>query len=153
MKKQINLFILALLVSVLFACQSNTRSGSDAADKVAGTINIDGSSTVYPITEAIAEEFRSEAPDVRVTIGVSGTGGGFKKFARGETMISDASRSIKDSEAAACRENGIAYIELAVAYDGLAVVANPKNDWVDKLTTAELKKFGVRMLHRPTRPI
>ena len=121
------------------ACQGGNQQSEATSNDLSGTINIDGSSTVYPVTEAIAEEFRVVAPDVRVTIGVSGTGGGFKKFGRGETVISDASRSIKDSEAAACRENGISYIELAVAYDGLAVIVNPKNDWVSDLTVAELK--------------
>lgn len=106
-----------------------------------GRINIDGSSSVYPITEAVAEEFRHEHGDIRVTVGVSGTGGGFKKFARGETDISNASRPIKASEIKACQENGIGFIELPVAYDGLAVVVNPANDFVDYLTLAELKKM------------
>jgi phosphate transport system substrate-binding protein len=134
--KILRLGFLSLLVVAFIACQSGNKGN---VAEMSGTINIDGSSTVYPITEAIAEEFRVEAPKVRVTIGVSGTGGGFKKFARGETQISDASRPIKSSEATACAENGIEYIELSVAYDGLAVVANPENDWVDRLTTQELK--------------
>jgi len=108
-------------------------------NELSGQINIDGSSTVYPITEAIAEEFRSIAPKVRVTIGVSGTGGGFKKFGRGEIDISDASRLIKESEAEACAKNNISYVGIEVAYDGLAVLKNPKNDWVDELTVEELK--------------
>lgn len=116
-------------------------SGSSTDSGESGTINIDGSSTVYPITEAIAEEFRTVSPDVRVTIGISGTGGGFKKFARGETVISDASRPIKDSEAKACQENNITYVELTVAYDGLAVVVNKENDWATSLTAEELKKI------------
>ncbi|MDH5604862.1 MAG: PstS family phosphate ABC transporter substrate-binding protein, partial [Cyclobacteriaceae bacterium] len=86
-------------------------------------------------------EFRTEAPKVKVTIGVSGTGGGFKKFSRGETDLSNASRPIKDSEAEACKTSGISYLELAIAYDGLAVVINPENDWVDKITLEELKKI------------
>ena len=80
-------------------------------------------------------------PDVEVLVGVSGTGGGFKKFSTGETDISDASRPIKDSEAEVCAQNNIKYQQLTVAYDGLAVVVNPKNTWVDKLTVAELKKI------------
>ncbi|MDX1477434.1 MAG: PstS family phosphate ABC transporter substrate-binding protein [Saprospiraceae bacterium] len=131
---------LFMALLTITACQSD--SGADSATSetaLSGTINIDGSSTVYPVTEAIAEEFRTEARDVRVTIGISGTGGGFKKFARGETVISDASRPIKESEAAACRDNGVSYVELTVAYDGLAVVANPENDWAESLTTDELK--------------
>jgi phosphate transport system substrate-binding protein len=104
-------------------------------------IQIDGSSTVYPITEAMAEEFQIEKEgEVQVTVGISGTGGGFKKFCRGETHISDASRPIKESERAACREAGIEFIELPVALDALTVMVNPQNDWVDHLTVEELKK-------------
>jgi phosphate transport system substrate-binding protein len=106
-----------------------------------GRIAIDGSSSVYPITEAVAEEFRNEHKDIRVTVGVSGTGGGFKKFARGETDISNASRPIKGSEVEACEANGISFIEIPVAYDGLAVVVSPTNTFVDYLTVAELKKM------------
>jgi phosphate transport system substrate-binding protein len=102
-------------------------------------VKVDGSSTVYPITEAVAEEFQKENPDVRVTVGISGTGGGFKKFCRGEIDISDASRPIKPSEVEICEQNGIEYIELPVAYDGLAVMVNPQNTWVDYMTPAELK--------------
>ena len=104
-----------------------------------GRIQIDGSSSVYPITEAVAEEYRKLQPDIRVTVGVSGTGGGFKKFARGETDISNASRPIKQSEIDACAKNGIQFIEIPVAYDGLAVVVSPANDFVDYLTVEELK--------------
>lgn len=141
MFKKIQFIALFITATLAFtACQSGkTEAGSE--ETLSGAINIDGSSTVYPVTEAVAEEFRAVAPEVRVTIGVSGTGGGFKKFGRGETVISDASRPIKDSEAATCRENGITYIELEVAYDGLAVIANPKNDWVQDLTVEELKKI------------
>ena len=106
-----------------------------------GRISIDGSSSVYPITEAVAEEFRRDHGDIRVTVGVSGTGGGFKKFARGETDISNASRPIKPSEIEACNANGIGFIEIPVAYDGLAVVVSTSNDFVDYLTIAELKKM------------
>ncbi|MEW6683786.1 MAG: PstS family phosphate ABC transporter substrate-binding protein [Nitrospirota bacterium] len=104
-------------------------------------IKVDGSSTVYPITEAVAEEFQKKNPKVRVTVGISGTGGGFKKFCGGETDISDASRPIKVSEVELCLDNKIAYIELPVAYDGLAVLVNPKNDWVTSMTPKELKKL------------
>ena len=106
-----------------------------------GRISIDGSSSVYPITEAVAEEYRNDHPDIRVTVGVSGTGGGFKKFARGEIDISNASRPIKEPEIKACAENNIAFIEIPVAYDGLAVVINTTNEFVDYLTVAELKKM------------
>ncbi len=108
---------------------------------VEGTILVDGSSTVAPITMAIAEEFQKLYPEVRVPVGISGTGGGFKKFCAGETDISDASRPIKSSEAENCAKNGIEYIELPVAFDGLAVLVNPANDFVDCLTVEELKKI------------
>ena len=107
----------------------------------ADLVKIDGSSTVFPITEAMAEEFqKAERGKTQVTVGISGTGGGFKKFCRGETDISDASRPIKDSEKKLCVENGIEFIELPAALDALTVVINPKNTWVDHLTVEELKK-------------
>ena len=108
-----------------------------AADKI---IKIDGSSTVYPITEAMAEEFQ-KTQKVKVTVGESGTGGGFKKFCRGETDISDASRPISQKEMDACKEAGIQYIELPIAYDALTVVVNQKNDWVKSLSVADLNKI------------
>ncbi len=105
-------------------------------------VAIDGSSTVYPITEAVAEEYQKlKKGAVKVTVGISGTGGGFKKFCRGETDISDASRPILKQEMEACRQTGIEYIELPVAYDALTVVINPKNDWAEEMTVAELKKM------------
>ena len=103
-----------------------------------GTIEIDGSSTVFPITQAVAEEFSKEYPDIRVNVGVSGTGGGFKRFQVGETDINDASRPIKSSEAEECAKNGVEYIEFTIAIDGLAVMVNPENTWVDYLTVEEL---------------
>ncbi|MBI5739177.1 MAG: PstS family phosphate ABC transporter substrate-binding protein [Nitrospirae bacterium] len=110
-----------------------------AADKI---VRIDGSSTVYPITEAVAEEFqKARRGEVKVTVGISGTGGGFKKFCRAETDISDASRPILKKEIDVCKEQGIEYIELPVAYDGLAVIVNPKNTWVKSLTVADLNKM------------
>jgi phosphate transport system substrate-binding protein len=116
----------------------NGASNETAAPSV---IQVDGSSTVFPITEAVAEEFQKANNTVRVTVGISGTGGGFQKFCRGETDISDASRPISASEIEACKNAGIEYIELPVAYDGLAVVVNPKNTWVSSMTVAELKKL------------
>ncbi len=108
-------------------------------DDLSGDINIDGSSTVFPITEAMAEEFGIATDgDVRITVGVSGTGGGFKKFCAGETHISDASRPIKQSEADLCVEGGVEYIELPVAIDGLSVIVNPANDFVECMTVDEL---------------
>jgi phosphate transport system substrate-binding protein len=107
--------------------------------KVSGELPIDGSSTVYPITEAIAEDFIAANPDARVTVAFSGTGGGFKKFCNKETKLSDASRPIKDEETAACAASGIEPIPFEVAYDGLAVVANKANTFLDCITTAQLK--------------
>jgi phosphate transport system substrate-binding protein len=108
----------------------------------AEVIKIDGSSTVYPITEAVAEEFqKAKKGAVNVTVGISGTGGGFKKFCRGDIDLSDASRPILKKEMEDCKANGIQYIELPVAYDALTVVVNPQNNWVKSLTVAELKKM------------
>jgi phosphate transport system substrate-binding protein len=107
----------------------------------AQTVKVDGSSTVFPITEAVAEEFQIKNRKIRVTVGIGGTGGGFKKFCRGETDISNASRPILKSEMDACTKAGIKYIELPVAYDALTVVVNPKATWVDQVTVAELKKM------------
>src|SRR5215216_3537642 len=105
-------------------------------------VKIDGSSTVYPITEAVAEEFqKAKKQSVKVTVGISGTGGGFKKFTRGETDIADASRPILAEEIKAAKQNGIEYIELPVCFDALTVAVNPKADWVDSITVAELKKI------------
>ena len=124
---------LALSAAVLAAAVSATPAF--ARD----IVKVDGSSTVFPITEAMAEEFQAaERGKTQVTVGISGTGGGFKKFCRGDTDISDASRPIKDSEKKLCAENGIEYIELPMALDALTVVINPKNDWVDYLTVDEL---------------
>jgi phosphate transport system substrate-binding protein len=124
---------LVLAVVSLVAC------GSGSSGESGGAIQIDGSSTVYPITEAVAEEFQKSNPSVRVTVGISGTGGGFQKFCRGETDISDASRPIRPTEIETCSKAGIEYIELPVAYDGLAIVVNPKNTWADQVAVSELK--------------
>ena len=115
--------------------------GENPASSSAGPslIQLDGSSTVFPISEAVAEEFQKANPNSRVTVGISGTGGGFQKFCRGETDISDASRPIRPAEIEACQKAGIEYIELPIAYDGLAVVVNPKNTWATSVTVAELK--------------
>ena len=126
------IFFAFFLTMSLVVC---SKSGL-AADPV----KVDGSSTVFPITEAVAEEF-GKSGGGKVIVGISGTGGGFKRFCRGETDISDASRPIKQKEIDACRASGVQYIELPVAYDGLAVVMNPQNFWVDHLTVEELKKI------------
>lgn len=124
---------------------TNEQSGDEetAAVGLKGEVEIDGSSTVYPLTEAAAEEFGKDNADVRVTVGVSGTGGGFKRFCNGETAISDASRPIKDEEAAACKAKGIEYTDLQVAYDGLSIVVSKDNDFIDHLTVEELNKIFV----------
>jgi phosphate transport system substrate-binding protein len=108
---------------------------------LSGEVKADGSSTVYPLAEAIAESFGKENPGVRVTVGIAGTGGGFKRFTKGETDISDASRPIKKEEAEAAKSNGVEYIEVPVAYDGLSVVVNKSNDWAKQLTVDQLKKL------------
>ncbi len=134
MFKKVVLGIIALMI-----VSAVTSKPVTAEDKI---IKIDGSSTVYPITEAVAEEFqKAKKGSIRVTVGISGTGGGFKKFCRGETDISDASRPILKKEIDVCKEQNIEYIEIPVAYDGLAVVVNPRNTWVSSLTVADLKKM------------
>jgi phosphate transport system substrate-binding protein len=105
------------------------------------TIRVDGSSTVYPVTEAVAEEFQKENPNAKVTVGISGTGGGFKKFVRGEIDIADASRPILAKEMEEAKKNGIEYYELPVAFDALTVMVNPQNSWVQQMTVDELKKI------------
>jgi phosphate transport system substrate-binding protein len=126
--------LIVLLTGAVVACGGGAANGP-------ATIAIDGSSTVFPITEAVAEEFQQSHPDVRVTVGISGTGGGFKKFTVGETDISDASRTIKPSELEVATQNAIEFIELPVAFDGISLVVNPANTFVDYLTTEELRRM------------
>ena len=145
-----SLSILALAASLVACGGGDTAStdagGGDAAggdmaasgDAVSGDIQIDGSSTVYPISEAMAEEFQIANPDTRVTVGVSGSGGGFKKFCAGETDISNASRPIKDEEVATCDAAGVEFIEVPIAYDGITLVTNTENDWAQCMTVEQL---------------
>lgn len=126
--KKSPLFLLLILIL--------TRCGGDRE-----RIRIDGSSTVYPISEAVVEAYRERSPKTAITIGASGTGGGFKMFARGKTDINDASRPIQEEERALCEENGIDFKQFKVAYDGMAVCVNPDNDWLDTISTEELKKI------------
>jgi|SRR5882672_3268738 len=127
---------------VAAALVSFALSPASALAAEGGIIKVDGSSTVFPITEAVAEEFQIQnRGKVKVTVGIAGTGGGFKKFCRGETDISDASRPILKEEIAACKAAGVEYIELPIAYDALTVVINPKNSWAKTLTIADLKKM------------
>ena len=115
-----------------------TFNAASAQNKI---IAIDGSSTVFPITEAMAEEFQKANKGVKVTVGIAGTGGGFKKFCRGETDISDASRPITEKERADCKAANVEFIELPIALDAVTVMVNPKNDWAKEMTVAELKKI------------
>jgi len=142
----------SLLIAGLVGCgpaatTSETKQDAAASSKsggnteLQGKITIDGSSTVFPISEAAASQFQKLFPNVSVNVGVSGTGGGFKRFVKGETDISDASRPIDASEVDAAKENQVAFVELPVAYDGLTIVVHPSNDWVDKLTIDEIKKI------------
>jgi phosphate transport system substrate-binding protein len=109
--------------------------------QLSGSVEIDGSSTVCPITEAVAEEFMKLHPNVRGTVRISGTGGGFKRFVSGEADINDASRPILKIEAETAAKNGVGWIEIPIAIDGLAVVINPENDFVDCLTISELREI------------
>lgn len=131
--------IVAVLALAVAGCGDDEKSSSAGSD-LSGSIAIDGSSTVYPFAQAAAEGFNADSPNVKITVGESGTGGGFEKFCAGETEISDASRPIKDEEIAICKKNGIEYREMQVANDGIAVVTNPSLK-VECLTTDELKKI------------
>jgi phosphate transport system substrate-binding protein len=137
------LAVTAALSLGVTACgdSGGTGGGGGGDSKLSGTIKADGSSTVGPLTEAAAEQFQGANPNVRVTVGTSGTGGGFEKFCAGETDISDASRSIEDDEKSACQKEGINYEEIQVANDGLAVVVNNDNDFVKCLKVDQLKKI------------
>ena len=129
-----NKSILALSVMALLGLTPNLAR--------AQIIQIDGSSTVFPVTEAVAEEFqKSKKGKVKVTVGIAGTGGGFKKFCRGETDISNASRPILKAEIETCKQSSVQFFELPIAYDALTVIVNPKNDWVKALTVPDLKKM------------
>jgi phosphate transport system substrate-binding protein len=130
-----------ILCVVAAGCGGDDGDGGSAAGELSGRIEADGSSTVGPFTTRAAELFQQEHPDVKVTVGVSGTGGGFERFCAGETDLSDASRPIKDEEKQACQEEGIEYVEFQVANDALTVVVNKENDWAACLTVDQLKKI------------
>ena len=129
------------IIKSMLATSAFALLGAAALPAAAQVVKIDGSSTVYPVTEAVAEEFQKANKGLKVTVGVSGTGGGFKKFCRDETDISNASRPITKSEMEDCKAAGIEYFELPVAFDALTVVINPKNTWLKQATVAELKKM------------
>jgi phosphate transport system substrate-binding protein len=133
------MFSACLMAAVTAAACGRGTPSEQTAGELSGMIRVDGSSTVFPISEAVAEEFKRANPRVDISVGISGTGGGFQKFCRGETDISDASRPIRATEMETCQKAGIEFIELPVAYDGLAIAVNPKNSWAASITTAELK--------------
>ena len=131
---------LPLLPSGCAVRKADDGSGGTGGE-LSGMVMIDGSSTVFPISQAVAEEFQKKYPRVKVVVGTSGTGGGFKKFVTGETDINDASRPIKQVEIDQCRQHGIEFLELRIAIDGLSVVVHPDNDWCDRLTVAQLREI------------
>ena len=116
-----------------------TTAACGGGSSAVGDIRVDGSSTVFVLSEAVAEEFTRSGNRARVTVGQSGTGGGFQKFCRGETDINDASRTIRPPEIEACKANGVDYVEIPVAYDGIAIVVNPRATWIDSISVEELK--------------
>jgi len=134
---------MAALAFTVAACGGGSSSSSSSPGGAPATgntmVSLDGSSTVFPISEAVAEEFQKVNKNTRVTVGISGTGGGFQKFCRAEIDISDASRPISATEVEACKKSGVEYIELPIAYDGIAITVSPKATWADKITVAELK--------------
>jgi phosphate transport system substrate-binding protein len=135
----IRYILVATLLLTVAGCGQPSNEAGEGEDPQA-LITLDGSSTVFPIAEAVAEEFGKANPNSRTpTVGISGTGGGFQKFCRGETDISNASRPIRAAEIEACQKAGVEYVEVPIAYDGIAIVVNPKNTWATNITVAELK--------------
>jgi phosphate transport system substrate-binding protein len=130
---------LALVAVTLLAACGGGEGGAESG--LTGSVEIDGSSTVFPVAEAVAEEFQIANQGVQVTVGVSGTGGGFKRFCAGETDMSNASRPIRDTEVAECAANGVEFTQLTVGWDGLSVIANPENDFAMCLTVEELRRI------------
>src|ERR687890_2264486 len=134
--------LIMALSLVLAGCGGGASGQQNGGGTVSGDIKIEGSSTVYPITQAAAELFREENPDARIEVGGAGTSDGFEAFCKGDTQISDASRPIEAEEIEACKKAGVKYIEIPVAYDGISVVVNKKgNDWATDVTKEELKKM------------
>jgi len=133
---KIALIVTSLLIVVIIAACGGSSSGADSSE-----ILIDGSSTVFPISQAVAEEFRVDRPEVQIPLGISGTGGGFKRFVEGDIDIADASRPIEESERAQAETNGVGFTEFVIAYDGLSIVINKANDFATCLTVDELKKI------------
>ena len=125
---------------ILAACGGDSNDVS-AASRGGAQVTLDGSSTVFPISEAVAEEFQKVNPSIRLTVGISGTGGGFQRFCHGETDITEASRPITTPEVEACARSRVEYIELPIAYDGIAIVVHPRATWIDSITVEELKRM------------
>lgn len=148
-KKLLLLVSMIGILAIMAACGSSAESGSSEdsngsnEETLNGSVLIDGSSTVFPIMEAVSEEYMAEQPEVQVSVGFSGTGGGFKKFIAGETDMSNASRTIKDEEKAELEANGVEFTEFELAKDGISIVVNKDNDWVDSLTIEELQAMWV----------
>lgn len=137
----INKIIISLFALLVFAGCSSSANTNDGLN---GSIKIDGSSTVAPITEAVIEDFKIDNPGVNITMGISGTGGGFKKFITGETQISNASRHIKEAEENTARENNVNYREIQIGIDALSVVTNTENDWATDLSVDQLQKIWTK---------
>jgi phosphate transport system substrate-binding protein len=134
-------WLLVVLVATAACGGASSSSPGGSATPAAADIKVDGSSTVFVVSEAVAEEFQKAQRGARVTVGQSGTGGGFQKFCRGETDVSDASRPIQAAEIAACKTAGVNFFEIPIAYDGIAIVVNPKATWISDITVEELKKL------------
>jgi len=143
MKKWIVSVSMMIAMLVLGACGDSNNDATNANKELEGSVSVDGSSTVYPIIEAVAEEFQMYAPNVRVSIGVSGTGGGFKALISETIDVANASREIKEEEKQQLQEKGIDYTELKIANDGISIVVSKENDWVDYLTVDELKQIYI----------
>lgn len=140
-KKPLLVLSAAAMLSLAACGNTDKTEGNSSDKKLSGEILIDGSSTVAPIMEAVSEEYTAVQPDVHASVGISGTGGGFEKFTKGETDLSNASRPIKEEEDAIAKQNSIDYIQLELAYDGLSVVVNKENDFIEQLTVEELAKM------------
>ncbi len=133
--------LLATASAVVLAACGGDSNGIAASSRGGAEVTVDGSSTVFPMSEAVAEEFQKAYPSIRLTVGISGTGGGFQRFCHGETDITEASRPITMPEVEACARSRVEYIELPIAYDGIAIVVNPRASWIDAITVAELKRM------------
>src|SRR4051812_2675447 len=134
-------FLALVLASAIGMNALPARAQETDLSTLSGEISADGSSTVGPLTQAVAEEFNGQAPDVQISVDISGTGGGFKRFCAGETDLSNASRAIKEDEIAACAKNGVDWYQFEVAYDGLTVVTNKENTWITCISTDQLKQL------------